>query len=155
MSRWRFRSADMMVVTKLSIGRALPRGALASRASSRCQRHANSVRIASSLRADMIFGKDRIPSGFFPNEYRVVLHRLSGQSPISAHARSAHNIKPDGAFPPTPSPRHLGWDGPDPPHWGHPHFVSCLMTQCPFMALSGPESRHVLFLPRADDRVRR
>jgi hypothetical protein len=57
----------------------------------------------------------RDPPGIFPNGIGIVLHRLSGQSPISSHARSGHNIEPDGAPSPTPSPRHLGWDGPDPP----------------------------------------
>jgi hypothetical protein len=31
-------------------------------------------------------------SGFRRNEYRVVLHRLSGQSPISAHARNGQTL---------------------------------------------------------------
>jgi hypothetical protein len=44
------------------------------------------------------------PAGFRVslNGYRVVLHRLSGQSPISAQARSGHNIAPDGASSPDP-----------------------------------------------------
>jgi len=65
----------------------------------------------------------RDPPGIFPNGIGIVLHRLSGQSPISSHARSGHNIEPDGAPSPdpVPPPSWLGW--PRSPHWGHPHFV--------------------------------
>jgi hypothetical protein len=53
---------------------------------------------------------DRI--GFSLNETRVSPERLSGESLISAHARSGHKIAPDGTLP--QSPRHLGWMAPIP-----------------------------------------
>jgi hypothetical protein len=57
----------------------------------------------------------RDPPGIFPNGIGIVLHRLSGQSPISSHARSGHNIEPDGAPSPTPSPAILAGMAPIPP----------------------------------------